>query len=106
MTDASVGPALGSSGVLAEAERELRKERPDVSATKNLEGLGETKRPQANIIILVIRPLEVVASLQALTTAYYDYFGAIADRHATGPSFACIGALGSPAPAIRTVTMG
>jgi outer membrane protein TolC len=77
---------------LAESERELRE--ADLSAAKNLQALGETKRLGA-IIILVIRPLEVVASLQALTTAYYDYFGAISDYNRA--QFRMYRALGSPA---------
>ncbi len=32
-----------------------------------------------NVILLVIRPQEAVAALQALVQAYLDYYGAIAD---------------------------
>jgi outer membrane protein TolC len=48
------------------------------SFKKNLEGVEQTKRA-GNLLILVIRPQEVVAAIQALSQAYSDYFGAIAD---------------------------
>ena len=60
----------------AEAEAEL-KDAVD-SADKNLEGLRQT-RSAGNMVVLVVRPQEAVASLQALTLAYADYYGAIAD---------------------------
>jgi hypothetical protein len=75
------------------AERELKQAL--LSANKNLEGLGEVKRPGGNVVILVIRPLEVVASLQALSQAYYNYFGVIADFNRA--QFQMYRALGNPA---------
>jgi outer membrane protein TolC len=66
-----------------------------LSATKNLEGLGQTKRPAGNIVILVIRPQEVTAAMQALVQAYYNYYGAAADYNRA--QFRLYRALGNPA---------
>ena len=78
------------------AEKELRQ--AIYSADKNLQGLGEIKRPAGNIHILVIRPLEVVAAMQALNQAYYNYFGALADYNRA--QFELYRAVGSPAQAL------
>jgi len=43
------------------------------SADKNLQGLGQTRKAAGNLLILVIRPQEVVAAIQALAQAYTDY---------------------------------
>jgi outer membrane protein TolC len=75
------------------AEEELREAL--LSATQNLEGLGETKRVGGNIVILVIRPQEVVAALQSLSQAYYDYYGSVADYNRA--QFRLYRALGNPA---------
>jgi outer membrane protein TolC len=66
-----------------------------ISATKNLEGVGEIKRVGGNIVILVIRPQEAVAALQALNAAYFDYFGVIAEYNRA--QFRLYRALGNPA---------
>ena len=66
-----------------------------LSATKNLEGLGETKRPGGNIAILVIRPQEAVAAMQALVQAYYSYYAASTEFNRA--QFRLYRALGSPA---------
>jgi outer membrane protein TolC len=66
-----------------------------ISAVKNLQGLGETKRAAGNIVILVIRPQEAVQALQALNAAYFDYFGVIADYNRA--QFRLYRALGNPA---------
>ncbi len=50
------------------------------------------------INILVIRPLEVVAALQALDTAYFDYYGVMADYNRA--QFRLYRAIGSPAQAL------
>ncbi|MGO8751870.1 MAG: TolC family protein [Thermoguttaceae bacterium] len=76
-----------------QAERELQQAL--ISAAKNLEALGETKRVAGNIRILVIRPLEAVVALQALNEAYYHYFGAVADYNRA--EFELYRALGNPA---------
>jgi outer membrane protein TolC len=66
-----------------------------LSATKNLEGLGETKRPGGNMITLVIRPQEVTAAMQALIQAYYNYYGSTAEFNRA--QFRLYRALGNPA---------
>lgn len=48
------------------------------SVEKNFEGMGQTKRA-GNVILLVIRPQEAVAAVQALGRAYNRYYGAVAD---------------------------
>jgi outer membrane protein TolC len=78
---------------VAPAEEELRQ--AIASAEKNLAGIGETKRVGGNINILVIRPLEAVAALQALNAAYFDYFGVIAEYNRA--QFRLYRALGNPA---------
>jgi outer membrane protein TolC len=77
----------------AAAERELQK--AWLSATKSLEGLGETRRPAGNIATLVIRPQEVTAAMQALIQAYYNYYGTVADYNRA--QFRLYRALGNPA---------
>jgi outer membrane protein TolC len=68
------------------------------SANLNSEGLGQTKTAGGNVIILVIRPQEVVAAIQALALAYNDYYGAIADYNRS--QFRLYRALGQPAQAL------
>jgi hypothetical protein len=65
------------------------------SANKNLEGLGQTKTASGKVIILVIRPQEVVAAIQALMLAYNDYYAAVADYNRA--QFRLYRALGQPA---------
>jgi outer membrane protein TolC len=65
------------------------------SVKQNLEGVKEFKRLQGNIYLLVIRPQEVVAAIQALTQAYRDYFGAVTDYDRA--QFRLFHALGHPA---------
>lgn len=83
---------------IGQAERELRE--AQISAEKNLEGLGETKRVEGNIRDLVIRPLEAVVAQQVLSKAYYNYYGAIADYNRS--QFRMYRALGNPAQALST----
>jgi outer membrane protein TolC len=72
------------------------------SANKNFEGLGQTKTAGApagpKVIILVIRPQEVVAAIQALTQAYTDYYAAVADYNRS--QFRLYRALGQPAQSL------
>jgi outer membrane protein TolC len=75
------------------AERELKQ--GWISATKNLEALGQTKRVSGDVEILVIRPQEVVAAMQSLVQAYYNYYGSIADYNRA--QFRFYRALGNPA---------
>jgi outer membrane protein TolC len=67
------------------------------SAQKNLEGLSQTRRI-GELLVLVIRPQEVVAAIQALDQAYRDYYGAIAD--ANRAQFRLYRALGRPAQCV------
>lgn len=68
------------------------------SFKKNLEGVEQTKRA-GNLLVLVIRPQEVVAAIGALSQAYNDYFGAISDFNRA--QFRLYRALGnSAAPAL------
>jgi len=64
------------------------------SAGKNFEGLGQT-RGVGNLIVLVIRPQEAVAAVQALAQAYSDYYTAVADFNRA--QFRLYRALGHPA---------
>ena len=72
------------------------------SADKNLEGMTQTKA-NGNLVILVIRPQEVIASLQALAQAYQDYYAAIADFNRS--QFRLYHALGHPAHELPTATI-
>jgi hypothetical protein len=64
------------------------------SLDKNFEGMKQT-RVAGNLVILLIRPQEVVAALQALANAYGDYYGAVADYNRA--QFLLFRALGFPA---------
>jgi outer membrane protein TolC len=64
------------------------------TAEKSFEGLGQTKRA-GNLLLLVIRPQEVVAAVQSLAQAYTDYYGALADYNRA--QFRIYRALGQPA---------
>jgi outer membrane protein TolC len=77
---------------LADAESGLKE--AVESARKNLEVFGRTV-PAGAANILVIRPQEVVAAVQALGQAYGDYFGAVADYDRA--QFRLYHALGRPA---------
>jgi outer membrane protein TolC len=65
-----------------------------LSADKNLVALSQTKGAGATLVTLV-RPQEVVAAIQALSQAYIDYFGAVADQNRA--QFRLYRALGQPA---------
>jgi outer membrane protein TolC len=67
------------------------------SADKNFEGMTQTKNA-GNIVLLVIRPQEVVAAVQALGQAYANYYGAIGDFNRA--QFRLYRAMGHPAQAI------
>ncbi|HWY86232.1 MAG TPA: TolC family protein [Gemmataceae bacterium] len=74
-----------------EAEQELKSALESVE--QNLAGVEQTKRA-GEVIILVVRPAEVVAAVQALALAYTDYYGAVAD--ANRAQFRLYWALGRP----------
>jgi outer membrane protein TolC len=84
--------AQSAASRVADAEKEV-KDAVD-SAKKNLAGLGETNKV-GNVLILVIRPQEVVAAVQALAQAYNDYYSAVADYNRA--QFRLYRALGHPA---------
>jgi outer membrane protein TolC len=64
------------------------------SADANLVALGQTKGTGAAMTLLV-RPQEAVSAIQALSQAYVDYYGAVAD--ANRAQFRLYRALGRPA---------
>ena len=74
------------------AEEEVLNAR--LTAEKNLEGLNQTRRV-GETLVLVFRPQEVVASIQALDQAYRGYYTAVAD--ANRAQFRLYRALGQPA---------
>jgi outer membrane protein TolC len=75
------------------AEQELRQAL--ISANQNLAAVGQTKRVGGNINVLVIRPQEAVAAVQALASAHFDYYGTAADFNRA--QFQLYRALGNPA---------
>ncbi|MFL5244005.1 MAG: TolC family protein [Gemmataceae bacterium] len=87
---------VSASARVIEAESGL-KEALD-SVEKNFQGLSQTKRLGGDVILLVVRPQEVVAAIQALAAAYTDYYGAVGD--ANRAQFRLYRALGHPAKQI------
>ena len=79
-----------------QAEQEVRQ--ATISANENLAGVGAIKRVGGNINILVIRPQEAVSAIQQLASAYFDYFGAVADYNRG--QFQLYRAVGNPADLI------
>ncbi|HZU39240.1 MAG TPA: TolC family protein, partial [Gemmataceae bacterium] len=71
------------------------------SANKNVQGLGQSKLA-GNVLILLVRPQEVVAALQALGQSYADYYTAVADYDRA--QFRLYHALGQPAQALAPTT--
>jgi len=69
------------------------------TAEKSLEGMKET-RNVGGALVLVFRPLEVVAAMQSLDQAYRDYYTATAD--ANRAQFRLYRAIGRPAQTIAT----
>ncbi len=69
------------------------------TAESNLEGLKQT-RNIGGTVVLVIRPFEAVASVQALELAYRDYYTAVSDLNRA--QFRLYRALGQPAQALPT----
>lgn len=81
-----------SADRLNQAEPALR-EAIDL-VNKSLEGLGQTRRA-GDTVLLVVRPQEAVAAIQALGQANIDLFGAVADYNRA--QFRLYRALGHPA---------
>jgi outer membrane protein TolC len=67
------------------------------SARLNVEAFGQTTRA-GTALLLVVRPQEVVASIQALGQAYNDFYGAVADYDRA--QFRLYRALGQPAQSL------
>jgi len=67
------------------------------SVNQNFDGLKQTKRV-GNLLILVIRPQEAAAAVQALSSAYADYYAAIGDFNRA--QFRLYRAMGQPAQLI------
>jgi outer membrane protein TolC len=78
-----------------EAQTGLREAQDSVA--KNVEGLNQTRRV-GDVILLVIRPQEAVAAVQAMGQAYADFYAAVADYDRA--QFRLYRALGQPAAAI------
>jgi outer membrane protein TolC len=72
------------------------------SANKHVEGLGLTKSA-GKLIVLVIRPQEVLAAIQALAQSYDDYYLAVADYDRA--QFRLYRALGNPAQCLKADTL-
>lgn len=83
---------------LRESEAGLR-EAAD-TAEKSIKSMGETRRVGESLV-LVFRPQEVVAAVQALAQAYDDYFRAVAD--ANRAQFRLYRALGYPSQTLVQV---
>jgi outer membrane protein TolC len=65
------------------------------SVQQNFEGLSQTRRLGGELVLLVIRPQEVVAAIGALAQATNAYYGAVADYDRA--QFRLYHALGQPA---------
>lgn len=68
---------------------------------KDMEGLTQTRRV-GNVLVLIVRPQEVVAALQALAQANTDYHGAVADFNRA--QFRLFRALGQPAQCLANLS--
>jgi outer membrane protein TolC len=88
--------AVSAAARVVEAEAGLRDAVDSVE--KNFEGLGQTRRVGGNLLLLVVRPAEAVAAVQALAQAYNDYYGAVADYNRA--QVRLYRALGNPAQAL------
>ncbi len=75
------------------ADRELRE--AELSAKRNMVAVTEIKRVEGKINIQIIRAQEVVQSLQELNTAYFNYYGVVAEYNRA--QFRMYRALGNPA---------
>jgi len=81
-----------------DAEDEVRNSL--ITAEKNLEGLSQTRRV-GEMLVLIFRPQEAVAAVQALDQAYRNYYGAVADSNRA--QFRLYRALGRPAHCLEQV---
>ncbi len=92
----ALAEAQSAAARVSDAEAGLR-DAAD-SANKNVQGLGQTKSAGGNLLVLVIRPQEAVAAVQALAQAYTDYYAAVADFDRA--QFRLYHALGDPGQAL------
>lgn len=86
---------------LNEAEPALREAIELVN--KSIEGLGQTRRVGEGLV-LVVRPQEAVAALQAFAQANNDFYGAVADYNRA--QFRLYRALGHPAQCLSSSVPG
>lgn len=78
------------------ADSELLVKEAQLTLTQNLEGMTQTKRA-GNVVILVVRPQEVLSALSTLAAAYQEYNAALGDYNRS--QFQLFRAVGTPAPA-------
>ncbi|HEY7307971.1 MAG TPA: TolC family protein [Gemmataceae bacterium] len=91
--------AQTAEGRIREAETELREAQQLVR--QDLEALGQTRQVAgAGPVVLIVRPQEVVASIQMLQQAYADYYAAIADYNRA--QFQLYRAMGQPAQVLAS----
>lgn len=90
--------AQTAAGRAREAETELSQAQESVR--QNLLGMEQTSTVNGKVILLVVRPQEVVAAIEALYQAYVDFYGAAADCNRA--QFQLYHALGRPAQALLT----
>jgi outer membrane protein TolC len=81
---------------LSDAEAGLKDSADSVD--KNFQGMKQTQEA-GKLLILAIRPQEVVASIQSLSSAYGDFYGAVADYNRA--QFRLYRALGYPAEHLK-----
>jgi outer membrane protein TolC len=72
-------------------------------ASRSLEGLGQTRRV-GDTVVLVVRPQEAVAAVQALAQANADFFSAVSDYNRA--QFRLYRALGHPAQCLAGAVPG
>lgn len=89
--------AQGEAAMARVKEAEIGLKEATFSANENVKSMTETRRV-GNLDLLIIRPQEVIASLQALALAYGDYYAAIGDFNRA--QFRLYRALGQPAQMI------
>jgi len=90
--------AMSAALRLADAESGLRDAADSVD--KNFQGMKQTKAA-GDLLLLVVRPQEVIAAIQALSQAYGDYYGSVADFNRA--QFRLYRALGQPADGIAAM---
>jgi hypothetical protein len=84
--------AVSAEERVRDAENGLKN--AEESVRLNFEALSQT-RQAGNLILLVVRPQEVQAAIQALARAYTNYYSAVAD--ANRAQFRLYRAMGQPA---------